>query len=187
MLRVAATNQSGSRLYTLLEKTVAGDAPRTLRIDEFDIAAEAYTGVQFIYPLEAAGTAIGDMTAVDAHRFVVIERNGGTATSGTPFKKLFLIDLEGLGNGAVVTKTELVDLMNLADPLDLNGDGQTIFTLPYVTIENVLVLNPHTLLVANDNNFPYGGGRALGADLTEFLRIALPPGRSICKKDCATD
>ncbi len=171
-----AINQSGSRLYTLLEKTVAGDAPKTLRIDEFDIASEAYTGVQYVYPLEAAGTAIGDMTAVDDHRFVVIERNGGTATSGTPFKKLFLIDIEGLGHGAVVTKTELVDLMNLADPLDLNGDGETIFTLPYVTIENVLVLNPHTLLVANDNNFPYGGGRALTSDITEFLRIALPPG-----------
>ena len=117
----------------------------------------------------------------------MIERNGGTATSGTPFKKLFLIDIEGLGNGAVVTKTELVDLMNLADPLDLNGDGKTHFTLPYVTIENVLVLNPHTLLVANDNNFPYGGGRALASDITEFLRISLPPGRGVCKKNCAAD
>jgi hypothetical protein len=53
----------------------------------------------------------------------------------------------------------------------------TSFTLPYVTIENVLLLNPHTLLVANDNNFPYGGGRALASDHTEFLRIALPNGR----------
>lgn len=67
--------------------------------------------------------------------------------------------------------------MNIDDPDDLNHDGDTTFTLPYVTIENVLVLNPHTLLVANDNNFPYGGGRALASDITEFLRITLPPGR----------
>jgi len=126
------------------------------------------------------------MTAVDDHRFVVIERNGGTATSGTPFKKLFLIDIEGIGNGGPVTKTELVDLMNIDDPHDLNGDGSTTFTLPYVTIENVLVLNPHTVMVANDNNFPYGGGRLLASDITEFLRIALPVGRSLCKKDCGS-
>lgn len=182
-----AINQSGARLYTLLEKTVSGDAPKTLRIDEFDIAGEAWTGVHFVYPLDPAGTNIGDMTAVDDHRFVVIERNGGTATSGTPFKKLFLIDIEGLGNGGVVTKTELVDLMNIDDPHDLNGDGSTTFTLPYVTIENVLVLNPQTLLVANDNNFPYGGGRALASDITEFLRITLPPGRSLCKKNCGVE
>jgi hypothetical protein len=172
-----AINKSGTRLYTLLEKTVSGDPAKTLRIDEFDIATEAYTGVRYVYPLDPAGTNIGDMTAVDDHRFVVIERNGGTATNGTaPFKKLYLIDTEGIANGAVVTKTELVDLMNLADPDDLDGDGNTTFTLPYVTIENVLLLNPHTLLVANDNNFPYGGGRALASDRTEFLRITLPQG-----------
>ena len=38
------------------------------------------------------------------------------------------------------------------------------------------VLDPHTLLVVNDNNFPYGGGRALASDATEFLRISLPHG-----------
>jgi hypothetical protein len=169
-----ALNASGDKLYTLLEKTVAGDSAKTLRIDEFDLATEAYTGVQFVYPLDAAGTAIGDMVAVDDHRFVVIERNGGTATSGTPFKKLVLIDTEGLASGGTVAKTELVDLMQIADPDDLNGDGSTVFTLPYVTIENVLVLNRRTLLVANDNNFPYGGGRALASDNTEFIRITLP-------------
>jgi hypothetical protein len=178
-----AINRSGTRLYTLLEKTVAGDAAKMLRIDEFDIGAEAYTGVRYLYPLDAAGTNIGDMTALDDHRFVVIERNGATATtSGTPpFKKLYLIDIEGIGNGSVVSKTELVDLMNIADPDDLNGDGSTTYSLPYVTIENVLLLNPHTLLVVNDNNFPYGGGRALASDDTEFLRIALPQGHGHCE------
>jgi len=64
--------------------------------------------------------------------------------------------------------------MNLADPLDLNGDGSTVFTFPYVTIEDVLILDPRTLLVVNDNNFPGGGGRELASDNTEFLRIRLP-------------
>lgn len=170
-----ALNASGTRLYTLLEKTVAGDPDKALRINAFDLASETWTDVLHYYVLEAEGTAIGDMTAVDDTRFIVIERNGGTATNGVaPFKKLYLIDIAGVTRGGTVTKTELVDLMALADPADLDGDGSTTFTLPYVTIENVHVLDRRTLLVANDNNFPYGGGRALAADRTEFLRISLP-------------
>ena len=62
----------------------------------------------------------------------------------------------------------------LADPHDLNGDGSQVFTFPYVTIENVLVLDARTVLVVNDNNFPFGGGREMASDKTEFLRIRLP-------------
>jgi hypothetical protein len=171
-----AINKSGTKLYTLLERSVAGDADKTLRIDEFDVASESYTGRRFLYKLEASGTNIGDMVAIDDHRFVVLERNGNTATAAnpTPFKKVFLIDLEAVADGGVARKLELVDLMTLADPHDLNGDGSTVFTFPYVTIENVLVLDSRTLLVVNDNNFPYGGGRELASDNTEFLRIRLP-------------
>lgn len=170
-----ALDASGTRLLTLLEKTVSGDAPKTLRINEFDLATESYTGMQWVYALEPEGTAIGDMTAVDDERFIVIERNGATATGGgTPFKRLYLVDFSGVASGGTVAKTLLVDLMDLPDPDDLNGDGSTTFTLPYVTIEDVLVLNRRTLLVANDNNFPYGGGREAASDATEFLRIRLP-------------
>ena len=168
-----ALNRSGDKLYALLEKTVDGDAAKTLRINEFDIDSESYTGNTYVYPLDANGTAIGDMTAIDDRRFLVIERNGGTATSGTPFKKIFIADIEDVANGGVVKKTELVDLMNIADPDDLNGDGKTTFTFPYVTIEDVLILDSQTLLVINDNNFPYGGGRELASDHTEFLKIRL--------------
>lgn len=171
-----AINKSGTKLYTLLEGTVTGDPDKTLRIDEFDIPSEQYTGRQFIYKLDANGTNIGDMVAVDDQRFVVLERNGSTATASTPapFKKVYLIDIEDVADGGVARKMELVDLMNLADPFDLDGDGSQVFTFPYVTIENVLILDPRTLLVANDNNFPYGGGRELASDDTEFLRIRLP-------------
>ena len=173
-----AINRSGTKLYTLLERPVSGDDPKSLRIDEFDLATETYSGRRFIYPLDARGTNIGDMVAVDDRRFVVLERNGSTATSPAtapaPFKKVYLIDLEAVPDGGTVRKFELVDLMNLADPFDLNGDGSTVFTFPYVTIEDVLILDERTLLVANDNNFPFGGGRAAASDNTEFLRIRLP-------------
>jgi hypothetical protein len=171
-----AINKSGTKLYTLLERTVGGDADKTLRIDEFDIASEKYTGRRFVYPLDANGTNIGDMVALDDCRFVVLERNSSTATAPNPapFKKVYLVDIEDVADGGVARKLELVDLMKLADPFDLNGDGSQVFTFPYVTIEDVLVLDPRTLLVVNDNNFPGGGGRELASDNTEFLRIRLP-------------
>ena len=172
-----AINPAGDRLFTLLEGTVAGDdsSRKTLRINEFNVDTEKYTGLQWKYRLDAAGTNIGDMTAINDHEFLVIERNGTTATStsGTPFKKIFRIDLNSLDANGYVSKSEVVDLMNIADPNDLNGDGSNTFTFPFVTIESVLILDANTLLVANDNNYPGVGGRNLGSDNTEFLRISL--------------
>lgn len=169
-----AINKAGDRLYTLLEGTVAGDATKTLRINEFNIDTNAYSTESWVYKLDANGTNIGDMTPINDHEFIVIERNGNTATGGgTPFKKLFKIDLSKRNADGSVEKTELVDLMNIADPNDLNGDGSTTFTFPFVTIENVMVLDANTLLVVNDNNFPGGGGRTLASDNTEFLKIHL--------------
>ncbi|HEV6967677.1 esterase-like activity of phytase family protein [Roseateles sp.] len=168
-----AINKGGDRLYTLLEGTVTGDPAKTLRINEFNIDTNAYAAGSWLYKLDANGTNIGDMTAINDHEFIVIERNGATATGGTPFKKLFKVDLSKVGADGTVEKTELVDLMNIADPSDLNGDGSTTFTFPYVTIENVHVVDAHTLLMVNDNNFPGGGGRALTSDNTEFLKIHL--------------
>jgi hypothetical protein len=169
-----AINPNGDRLYTLLEGTVTGDPAKTLRINAFDINTEAYTGQQWNYKLDGAGTNIGDMTAINDHQFLVIERNGATATEGgTPFKKIFSIDLNQLDANGNLVKTEVVDLMNIADPHDLNGDGSAAFTFPFTTIESVLILDAHTLLVANDNNYPGTGGRNLGSDNTEFLKIHL--------------
>lgn len=165
-----AIDAAGKHLFTLLEGTVTGDPVGSLRINRFDIRTGAYTGQQWLYKLEPQGTNIGDMTAVNEHQFLVIERNG---TENPRFKKVYLIDLNALDADGFVSKTEVVDLMNVADPHDLNQDGQTTFTFPFVTIEDVLVLDANTLLVINDNNYP-GSSRVDGEpDPTEFLRLAL--------------
>jgi hypothetical protein len=166
-----AINAAGDTLYALLEGTVVGDVARSLRINEFSIDQEAYTGKKWLYSLDPSGTNIGDMTAVNSHQFIVIERNG---TQEPRFKKLFLIDLDIVDpTTGFVQKTELVDLMNIADPHDLNADGQTVFTFPFVTIEDVLVLDAKTLLVMNDDNYP-GSSRTAGVpDPNEFLKIRL--------------
>ncbi|HJV70733.1 esterase-like activity of phytase family protein [Ideonella sp.] len=165
-----AIDGAGKTLFTLLEGTVTGDPAGSLRINAFDIASAAYTGAQWLYRLDPQGTNIGDMTAVNDHQFLVIERNG---TETPRFKKIFLIDLNAVDGDGFVSKAEVVDLMNVADPHDLNQDGQGVFTFPFVTIEDVLVLDAKTLLVINDNNYP-GSSRDSGVpDPTEFLRIEL--------------
>jgi hypothetical protein len=170
-----AINKSGDKLYTLLEGVVGGDPANSLRMDELDIKTEKYSGKNWLYQLDARGTNIGDMTAVNDHQFIVIERNGNTATTpNAPFKRLYLIDINQLDSFGYVSKTELVDLLNIADPYDLNGDSNTLFTFPYVTIESVLPIDSRTLFVDNDDNFPGSGGRTTTApDTNEFLLIRL--------------
>jgi len=176
-----AINPAGDKLYTLLEGAVTGDESvngatgKNLRINEFSTKTRSFTANNWLYQLEADGTNTGDMTAVNDHQFLVLERTGLTATSptGTPFKKVFLIDIANVASGGFVKKTELVDLMNIADPHDLNGDDNTTFTFPFVTVESVLPLDASTLLIINDNNYPGVGGRDLNSDNNEFIRIKL--------------
>ena len=52
--------------------------------------------------------------------------------------------------------------------------ASAILHVPYVTIEDVEILDRHTIAVLNDNNYPGTGGR--GADVTdvnEYLEIDL--------------
>jgi hypothetical protein len=45
--------------------------------------------------------------------------------------------------------------------------------MPFVTIENVLVLDSDTILVANDNNYPFSIGRPPGIDNNEMVILQL--------------
>ncbi|MEA5466591.1 glycerophosphodiester phosphodiesterase family protein [Leptothoe sp. PORK10 BA2] len=145
-------------LYPLLEGSVFGDPAGSLRIYEFDVASSAFTGIVGLYQMDATNHAIGDFTPINDHEFLVIERDGGQA-AGAEFKKIFKVDLSQIDQDGFVEKTEVADLLNIDDPNDLNGDGETTFTFPFVTIEDVLVLNENSILVANDNNYPFSIGR----------------------------
>ena len=97
-----------------------------------------------------------------------VEKQTGTVGKAHPHVEIKIVDADGN-----VDKVEIVDLMNIADPHDLNGDGSATFTFPYVTIEDILILDSTTILVMNDNNFPGGGGRTAAPDINEFLKIKL--------------
>lgn len=170
-----ALGTDGATLFALVEGTVTGDPPNTLRMHEFDLTSERYTGRSFLYPLSDEATNIGDMTALDAHRFLVLERNEVSGASGprAPVKRVFVADIQGVASGRAVSKTLVADLMHIADPDDLNRDGLTTFTFPFITIEDILVVDTETVLIVNDNNYPGGGGRGAVSDNTEFILVRL--------------
>ena len=153
-----AINASKTKLYMLLEGTVQGDSAGALRINEFDIASRQYTADKLYYKLENPAYAIGDFTVINDNEYLVVERDAGQGTSAQ-FKKIFKIDLSKTDSNGYVVKEEVADLLNIQDPNDLNGDGKTTFDFPFLTIENVLVVDKNTILVANDNNYPFSTGR----------------------------
>ncbi len=54
------------------------------------------------------------------------------------------------------------------------GTGRT-FAFPFFTIEDIVIEDPHTVTVLNDNNFPGSSGRnAKHADDNEMIRLHLP-------------
>jgi glycerophosphoryl diester phosphodiesterase len=47
------------------------------------------------------------------------------------------------------------------------------YRMPFVTIENVLVIDDRTILVANDNNYPFSLGRPPAIDNNEIVILSL--------------
>ena len=167
-----AQSPDGKFLYPLLEGTVAGDAPGTLRVNEFDIARGAYTGQRFQYRLGSPDLAIGDMISVDRNRFLVIERDGGQGVDAK-VKRIYLADKRDRDRDGFLDKTLVADLLDIANPRRVGGFEGT-FRFPFTTIEDVVVLDDNTLGVLNDNNFPFSSGRTPGkADNNEFITIRL--------------
>jgi hypothetical protein len=157
--------------YPLLEGTVLGDPAGALRI--YEVRKGAFRSFVGFYQLESPANAIGDFTPVNNKEFLVIERDGGQGATAL-FKKIFKVNLSKVDSGGFVEKTELVDLLDIDDPQDLNQDGATTFDFPFTTIEDVLVLDERTILVANDNNYPFSVGRPPDIDNDEIIRLRLP-------------
>jgi glycerophosphoryl diester phosphodiesterase len=155
-----------------LEGTVAGDPAGSLRIYKFDVATQKYEGLVGFYKLENPANAIGDMTVINENEYLVIERDNGQGADAK-FKKIYKVDFSRKDANGNVAKQEIADLLNIADPLDLNKDGLTTYRMPFVTIEDVLVIDEKTILVANDNNYPFSLGRPPAIDNNEIVWLTL--------------
>ncbi len=205
-----AINPSRTRIYTMFERELSSDTNKQRRIiNVFDIANNKFlSNVWYQYKvgtgtyIDASGNTVSenytvnDMTAVNDHQFLVLEKDRGAGDARTgkfpatnasrvaaKYKKIYLVDLEKLDSDGFLVKTELVDLMNLADPKNI-GASDTIngvFTFPMESIESVRILDANTLIVVNDNNYPGGSASRNPAkpDNNEFIRIRLPQALSL--------
>lgn len=178
-----ARNGDGSKLYLTTEASIASEIDkRLLQIYEFDTRTKSYTGKAFSYAKDSTdvsnktnGFVTGDMTHVGNDRYVIIERG--------PLHKLYLIDLNEIDANGLLKKTNgllketlLVDLRNIPDPNDIGGPLAGIepdkFNFPEGSVEAVTLVDPFTLLVGLDNNYPGGSSRIPGRpDNTELITI----------------
>jgi hypothetical protein len=177
-----AMSVDGRTLYPMLEKAVTGDDPQLRRINEFDPQARQYTGRIWWYRLDPVAVSIGDLTQLDQHRFLVIERDNNQG-AGATLKRIYVVDLRKVAADGTLEKTLAVDLMNISDPSGLSLPGRpgdlglgTTFSFPYTTIESVLPLDAERLLVTNDNNFPFSTGRNPALpDYEDFIVVRTGP------------
>ncbi|MEM1315010.1 MAG: esterase-like activity of phytase family protein [Pseudomonadota bacterium] len=187
-------------LWAMLEKPILGEdgAPegRFLRVMAFDPEAREWTSQAFKFPLAEGATAIGDFNFIDETRALVIERDNGEgdpslACEGAPrpdcfpnparLKRVVLIDTASIDEQGVVRRIGHVDLMDIQDPnglarleTDAARDLTGRFTLPFFTIEDVMLAAEGRILVAVDNNLPFSSGRKLDAAMdSEFVLLAV--------------
>jgi hypothetical protein len=181
-----AASKDGSKLYALLEGALWDEATKApemldgkqyLRVLEFDVKAEKWTGRHWKYVMEANHHAIGDFNMIDETTGLIIERDNG---EGTPdkacpegvkrtdcfhdlpkFKRVYKIEMTEANVGGPLRKIGYIDLMNMQDPNKLarkplvNG----ALSFPFFTIENVDVVDATHIVVGNDNNLPFSSSR----------------------------
>ena len=163
----------GKKLYPMLEGPLTTDPDQSkLVINEFDTVSKNYTGRQWFYKMEdtrAKGHHIGDLSPVGNNKFVLTETDLADAATG--FKKIFLLDFNQVDANGFVSKTELVDLLHIPDPNHLASNLDE-YSMPFSTIEGLILTAPNELLVLNDNNYPFTAGRVPGTpDNNEFVKI----------------
>jgi hypothetical protein len=197
-----AASPDGRFLYGLLEGPLWDaqanawetlDGRQVLRILEFDVEGQRWTGRHWKYVLDQGATAIGDFNMIDATRALVIERDNGegTADRACPqgqrredcfhdiarFKRVVLIDMNDGNVNGPVRKIGHIDLMRIADPNRLSrvGLNAEVFTFPFFTIENVDRVDADHIIVGNDNNLPFSSSRDPNrADGNELILLRVP-------------
>ena len=177
-----AISPDGTKLYVILEKASISSTDKRQRIIyEFDLKTAQYTGNKFYYRVEYPGNAIGEMIAIDEENFLVIERDSNQGKEAR-LKRLYKIDIKNIDENGYVDKKEVADLLNIADPnrisLSISKEGDIglgeVFSFPFVTIEAVAIVSPDTLVLTNDNNYPFSTGRNPNqSDDTEIIKIRL--------------
>ncbi|MBE9012369.1 esterase-like activity of phytase family protein [Pseudanabaenaceae cyanobacterium LEGE 13415] len=167
-----AINPDRTILYSMLEGTVQGDPNGFLRIYKANATTGEFQGIVGYYKLENPNHLAGDMSVINENEYLVVERDDKQGDEAK-FKKIYKINLIKKDENQAVEKQEVLDLLNIQDPNDLYPDGKNQFRFPFQTIEDILVMDANTILVANDNNYPFTIARPPGIDNTEIILLRL--------------
>ena len=181
-----ARSIDGKTLYPMIEGALRFDPdPRRRILNEFDLGSRTYTGRTWQYRVDAAfpDAVIGDLTAVDQHRLVLIERDDAQGADARQ-KKVYLIDLRRVDAAGFLEKRLVLDLLRIRDPNGISlparpgefGVGDP-FSFPLQSVESLEVLGGERLLVASDNNYPFSDGRWIARDRpddTELIVVRAP-------------
>jgi hypothetical protein len=109
------------------------DGHPALRILEFDVAKQAWTGRSWLYPFAEGGVSIGDFNLIDATTGLIIERDGGAGTadkacadpkapkpdcfdSPAKLKRVYKISFDDGNAGGAVKKIGYIDLLKIQAP-----------------------------------------------------------------------
>ncbi len=174
-------------LWAMLEKPLLAENGEPegdfLRVMTFDTAKADWTGDSYRFKLSEGAKAIGDFNFIDDTRALVIERDNGegdaklacaegaseTATcypQPARVKNVVLVDTASIDAEGNIRRIGHINLLDIADP-----DGKALpglapaegpFTFPFFTIEDVARVDESHIIVANDNNLPFSGGRKIG-------------------------
>jgi hypothetical protein len=181
-LEAMAITPDRRHLYPILEGPTVADGASTRRLAfEFDTVDEEFTGRQWELRTEQPAYMIADAWALDEHRLVVIERDGGRGLNAV-FRTVYRVDLRAADVAGVLPKDPVVDLTAIADPALISlperdpgdvGLGDP-FRVTCESIEAIHLLDGAHLLLGCDNNLPNTGRNPTVADDSEFIVVEVP-------------
>lgn len=165
-------------LYPLLEKPLSYAVGQQLIIFQFDLLKKQYTSNYYVFNLDKDATNIGDFQMFDQHNGIIIERDALQGEKSA-YKKLVQIKLKQ--STQPVQRKTLVDLLHIDNPYHLypndivgNIGTDTLFKMPFETIESLIIESSTKLTLLNDNNYPFSIGRnPKQVDNNEMIQIEL--------------
>lgn len=172
-------SKDGLLLYPMLEGALI-DAGEGLNIYTFDVLAQKFVNPDanhpsYRYRLDEGATAVGEFTMYSDSAGLTIERDSKQGSQAS-VKKVYQVDFNRLDQDGFLVKKLVADLLEIEDPDDLNGDGKNQFSFPFWTIEGLVVEDATTLVIVNDNNYPFDLARsATEPDSSEFILLRIDP------------
>jgi hypothetical protein len=174
----SAPAADGKHAYVFLEGPLLADKDRRRRyVYYLDLRRSRFTSRRWAYRAEDPDWLVADAKFLAGRRLLVMERDDFEGAQAR-FKRVYAVNL-AQQRGGFVSKKQVVDLLDVRDPAGVSlpsepgdrGVGNP-FSFCLRSVESILPLGAHRLLVVNDNNYPFDAGRHPGrADGTEWIIV----------------